>query len=155
MATSTEPVLSLPRIVSAAVTSVIERAETKARFVFQIDVKWTQGPKTSCYRGYQDFFQFQCELLDTFPEEAGNIKGSNRIIPYLPGKKIFRRSTKSLALERLPELNQYVQEVIALPEKIAYSEIVMKFFKDNWREDTLQYFNTGHYNPQQPPPEGE
>ena len=134
------PDVPLPRIVAAAVTSVIERADKNSKYVFQVEVRCSDGTQSTCYRGYQDFFDFHCQLLDQFPEEAGTTKGSNRVIPYLPGKKIFRRSTKSLALQRLPQLHQYSQELIALPDNISNSTLVIHFFKDDWSEDTMQYF---------------
>jgi len=32
-----------------------------------------------------DFFEFQSHLLESYPEEAGSVRGFVRIIPYLPG----------------------------------------------------------------------
>ena len=126
-------------VASAAVVSVEEKdieKKGKSRFVFQLDVNWSDDTKSVCFRGYQQFFEFQCKLLDFFPEEAGIEKGSQRTLPYLPGKQVFRRSTKQLALDRLPQLDQYVKELIGLPEHISHSALVTRFLKD---EETVVY----------------
>ena len=129
-------------VASAAVVSVKEKEKKdiekkdKSRFVFQLDINWSDDTKSVCFRGYQQFFEFQCKLLDSFPEEAGLEKGSQRTLPYLPGKQVFRRSTKQLAMDRLPELDQYIKELIGLPEHISHSALVTRFFKD---EETVHY----------------
>ena len=120
--------------VSAEVNSVVERADNKSRFAFEVNTKWSDESTSTCYRGYQEFFQFQCELLDNFPEEGGTAKGHDRTIPYIPGKQMFRRSTKNLALERQPKLHQYMQELLTLPDKIVKSKIVLKFLNDDWEQ---------------------
>ena len=94
------------------------------------------------YRRYSDFFDFQCELLNAFRKEAGLQKGSERTIPYLPGKRLFGNK-QDLAMERLPQLNEYVQELIALPEHISHCDKVMQFFRSNWQEDRLRSHGTG------------
>lgn len=134
MATGASSNSSLPYPVSAEISSVVDRGDNKSRYAFEVNVQWSDGTGTTCHRGYQDFFQFQCELLDSFPEEAGTVKGHERVLPYIPGKQLFRRSTRNLAMERQPKLHQYLQELLALPENISQSEIVFKFLNDNWRE---------------------
>lgn len=126
-----------PYITRASTYNVAKSAVGKD-YVFQIDLQWSDGSKTSCYRQYADIFDFQCKLLDQFPEESGEAKGSARIIPYLPGKKIFSLSTMRLALERVPAINEYVEKLIALPPHISRSPEVIKFFTNNWLEDTLR-----------------
>ena len=108
------------------------------RYVFQIDMKWSDGNKTTSYRSYSEFFNFQCELLIDFPQAAGNEKGSERTIPYLPGKQILKRSDKQLAEERLPQINEYIQGLLALPEQISQCERVLRFFRSNWQEDRIR-----------------
>lgn len=133
---------SSPRVVTAAVTSVTERrAEKKGKvhYVFQLEAEWSDGSKTTRCRGYQEFFELQCKLLDTFAEEAGSVKGSQRILPFLPGKQMFRRSTKQLALERQPELDRYIQELIGLPEHISQYSYVKQFLGKEQNEETVQY----------------
>lgn len=142
-----EPVVELPRLVSGSVVSVDERETNgRSRFIFELNLGWSDGSDSIIFRGYQDFFDFHCQLLDSFPDESGNIKGSERIIPFLPGKQVFRRSTKNLALQRLPKLHQYLQEILSLPLRMLSSIVLLAFLRDNWEEEKLKYF---------PPPETE
>ena len=122
---------ALHHVVSAGVLSLAERLDKKAKYVYEVETRWSDGSTRRCFRGYHDFFNFHCQLLDKYPEEAGSVKGSTRTLPYLPGKQIFRRNTKSLALERLPKLDQYVQDITALPEKVSRSREAYRFFNDN------------------------
>lgn len=118
-------------IVSAGVVSLIERENEKSRYAFQIEVQWSDGSKTCCCRSYQQFFDFHCKLLDSFPKEAGTVENSIRTIPFLPGKKLFRPSTKGLAQQRLPQLDQYIKGVVPLPNTITNCMLVKKFLKDD------------------------
>lgn len=138
-------VTNFPRVLSGSVVSVVERPEdTKVRFVFELNLDWADGTSTIIFRGYQEFFEFHCELLDSFPQDAGSIKGCNRTIPYLPGKQLFRRSTKSLALQRLPKLNDYLNDIIKLPERIVTSNTVLGFLINNWIQEKVKYIATGN-----------
>ncbi len=107
------------------------------RFVYKISIKWSDVTSTTSYRSYSEFFDFQCSLLVEFPLEGGN-KSNPRTIPYLPGKKLFKKSTHELALERMPQINDYVTQLLSLPEHISKSERVLRFFKSNWQEDRLR-----------------
>ena len=90
---SIRPEADVVYITSAEVLSVRERMHSPKRYVYEVSVDWSDSNTTTCYRGYTDFFDFQCELLSTFPFEAGAVKGIPRTIPYLPGRKLFQRST--------------------------------------------------------------
>ena len=125
-------------IKSAEVTSVRERMHSPRRFVYEVHVDWSNDRSTTCYRGYTDFFDFQCELLSIFPLEGGSVKGAERTIPYLPGRKLFTRKSASLAEKRLPQINEYVQQLIAMPRNVSRCEQVLKFFRSNWQEDRLR-----------------
>lgn len=129
-------------ITSAAVSEVQDREDAKSKYVFKLEISWSNGEITTCHRGYQDFFEFHCKLLDTFPSEAGDSKEGQRSLPFLPGKQIFRKSNKALALKRLPELDLYVKELVKLPEHIGRCEQVLRFLRDDWDEDTLQLFKS-------------
>lgn len=125
-------------ITSASVVAVLQRSLGQKKYVYQIDVEWSDGNTTSCFRRYSDFFDFQCGLLNTFPKEAGLERDSQRIIPFLPGKQLFNRSTYQLAQERMPQINDYVQKLVALPANVSQSERVLQFFRSNWQEDRLR-----------------
>ena len=122
------------KIASITVVAVVERKAMKSRYAFDIATEWSDGNKTNCYRSYQEFFTFHCQLLDLFPDEAATTPASKRAIPFLPGKKIFRRSTKGLAEERLPQLDQYMKELMNLPEKVTNCILVKNFIDRNYKE---------------------
>ena len=136
--------VSSEHVVAASLTSVEKSAQNRRRFVFQVDVVWSDGRETSCFRGYSDFFEFQCELLTLFPQEAGGEKDCFRTIPYLPGKRFLTANAEKLALERLPSIDQYVKSLLALPERISRSKHVTKFFVSNWPEDTARGRSGGY-----------
>lgn len=123
---------------SATVATVVQRSHHSGSYVFKIQIEWTDGSSTTSYRGYKDFFDFQCGLIFAFPEESGQKKGSRRTLPFLPGKKLFRRATRRLAEERLPAIDAYVQQLLAMPDHLTQSERVLQFFRSNWREDRLK-----------------
>lgn len=140
-------------ITEAEVTGVTERVTKGKKYVFRIKLNWSDGSVSHSYRGYTDFFHFQCRLLDLFPEEAGEDPAKGRIIPYLPGRSLFKRSDLKLAQDRLPEIHEYIVQLFKLPRHIVRSQHVLEFFKSNWVEDTAIAENRGdhqkHYEQQQ------
>ena len=135
---SIQPEADVAYITMAEVLSVRERMHSPKRFVYEVGVEWSDSTSTTCYRGYTDFFDFQCELLSTFPFEGGSVKGVPRTVPYLPGRKLFQRSTATLAEKRLPQIDEYVRKLVAMPENVSRSQPVLKFFRANWQEDRLR-----------------
>ncbi len=53
--------------------------------MYALEVTWSDGSVLVIYRRYSLFFDLHVHLLDEFPEEAGEVEGTERIIPYLPG----------------------------------------------------------------------
>ena len=123
---------------TAAVVGIQEGALSRRKFMFQIDLEWSDGNKTTSFRCYSDFFDLQCGLLSSFPREGGLEKGHERTLPFLPGKKLFSRSTRQLAEQRRPDIDDYVQKLIALPPHVSRSDAVLSFFRSNWKEDRLR-----------------
>ena len=74
-------------VTGAELDSIKERlvGSKKKQYAFVFYVDWSDGSSCDIWRSYNDFFEFQCRLLDSFPEEAGSVRGFARIIPYLPG----------------------------------------------------------------------
>ena len=66
-----------------------------------------------------------------------------RTIPFLPGKKLFQKSSRKLAESRLAQIDDYVQCLILLPENLSHSEITSRFFRSNWQEDRQQKGEVG------------
>ena len=62
------------------------------------------------FRAYNDFFDYQIALLDTFPREAGGRKGRRqRIIPFLPSPALPPDDNYALSTIRRPELDDYLR----------------------------------------------
>ncbi|XP_029376615.1 SH3 and PX domain-containing protein 2A-like isoform X4 [Echeneis naucrates] len=69
-------------------------------------------------------------ILDKFPIEGGQKDPKKRIIPFLPGKVLFRRShIRDVAVRRLKHLDNYCKALMKLPSHISQSEEVLKFFE--------------------------
>lgn len=102
-----------------------------------MELKWSDDSSSTSYRSYSELFDFQCDLLTEFPKEGGSQKGTQRTIPYLPGKKMFQKSTLKLAESRLPQIDDYVKTLVSMPENITRSELTCRFFRSNWQEDKL------------------
>ena len=125
----------LPR--DARAVQVVESRRDKKKYLYKISVEWSDGTASHCYRSYTDFFNLQCKLLDTFPEEAG-MRKALRSIPFLPGRQIFARSTRKLAEDRRPEIDNYLIDLLRLPVHISKHKSVCQFFRNNWEEDKYQ-----------------
>uniref|UniRef100_A0A672J960 SH3 and PX domain-containing protein 2A n=2 Tax=Salarias fasciatus TaxID=181472 RepID=A0A672J960_SALFA len=71
-------------------------------------------------------------ILDKFPIDGGQKDPKKRIIPFLPGKVLFRRShIRDVAVRRLKHLDNYCKALMKLPSHISQSEEVLKFFETN------------------------
>ncbi|KAA8583701.1 hypothetical protein FQN60_014909, partial [Etheostoma spectabile] len=69
-------------------------------------------------------------ILDKFPIEGGQKDPKKRIIPFLPGKVLFRRShIRDVAIKRLKHLDNYCKALMKLPSHLSQSEEVLKFFE--------------------------
>ena len=83
------------------------------------------------YRCYNDFYDFQIELLAKFPREAGREveNPSPRLIPYMPGP--VEHVDDEITLTRQDELDRYLRSLCKLKETIARylleSVVVRKF----------------------------
>ncbi|EKM59624.1 uncharacterized protein PHACADRAFT_250242 [Phanerochaete carnosa HHB-10118-sp] len=63
------------------------------------------------FRSYNDFYDFQVQLLDAFPPEAGR-DGSDRILPYMPGP--VPHVDAEITATRLQELDEYLRLLATL-----------------------------------------
>ncbi|THH18027.1 hypothetical protein EW146_g2898 [Bondarzewia mesenterica] len=64
------------------------------------------------FRAYNDFFEYQTALLETFPGEAGREKPHPRILPYMPGPT--DDVNDQLSATRREELNDYIKSLCRL-----------------------------------------
>jgi uncharacterized protein YgiM (DUF1202 family) len=117
-------------IVDVRVKDIEKWRYPSKHYVYVLEVTWSEGTKTIIYRRYSRFFEFQCKLLEKFPEEAGSKDPAQRMIPFLPGKKIFGRShTRKVAMERKQPIDEYCRQLIRLPPKLSDSSFVIDFFE--------------------------
>lgn len=112
------------------VEDVQKRRNPNKHYVYVIKVSWTDGSNEIIFRRYSKFFDLQMELLDKFPVEGGQKDPKRRIIPFLPGKILFRRShIRDVAMKRLKPINEYCGALIQLPVYISQCEEVRVFFE--------------------------
>ncbi|KAJ6567205.1 scd2/ral3 [Mycena vulgaris] len=64
------------------------------------------------FRVYNDFYDFQVSLLDTFPREAGRQPPNPRMLPYMPGPA--EEVDDTLTATRRNELDEYVNSLCEL-----------------------------------------
>ncbi|KAF8843187.1 hypothetical protein BDN67DRAFT_1030344 [Paxillus ammoniavirescens] len=64
------------------------------------------------FRPYNDFYDFQVNLLKSFPREAGREPGSNRVLPFMPGPA--DKVDDEITAARRVELDQYLRKLCAL-----------------------------------------
>jgi bud emergence protein 1 len=71
------------------------------------------------YRCYNDFYDFQIDLLEKFPREAGREveNPSPRLIPYMPGP--VEHVDDEITLTRKDELDKYLRSLCKLKETTA------------------------------------
>ncbi|XP_014374200.1 SH3 and PX domain-containing protein 2B [Alligator sinensis] len=99
-------------------------------WVYIIRVTWSNGSTEVIYRRYSKFFDLQMQMLDKFPMEGGQKDPKQRIIPFLPGKILFRRShIRDVAVKRLIPIDEYCKALIQLPPYISQCEEVLQFFE--------------------------
>eukprot|EP00053_Salpingoeca_punica_P007241 m.66658 g.66658 ORF g.66658 m.66658 type:complete len:917 (-) comp14059_c0_seq1:167-2917(-) len=128
-------------VTAVRVADVQKRRAPSKHYVYVIQVTWSDGSVLTIYRRYSAFFDFHASILEAFPVEGSDADdGKHRIIPYLPGKKLFGRShTYRVAQSRCNLLDVYLKAMIQLPEKISRSQLVLDFLeakKDDIRPPT-------------------
>ncbi|CAG8546028.1 5245_t:CDS:2 [Funneliformis mosseae] len=95
------------------------------RYWFVIRVKTITGRFRYLYRVYEDFYEFQIELLNRYPEEAGRT-GKQRILPFMPGPLSF--VNESITSQRRIDLDAYVKELLCLPRYILLNPLINNLF---------------------------
>lgn len=112
------------------VLDVQKRRVPNKHYVYIIKVTWSNGTTELIYRRYSKFFDLQMQMLDKFPMEGGQKDPKQRIIPFLPGKILFRRShIRDVAVKRLIPIDEYCKALIQLPPYISQCEDVVQFFE--------------------------
>lgn len=101
------------------------------KYWFEVNCTLSTGKMRRLKRSYQDFYDLQVKLLDSFPAESGKLRDANgqwtkRIMPYIPGPVPY--VTDTITRKRKEDLNVYVKDLIMLPDYIAHSEMVRYLF---------------------------
>ena len=77
-------------------------------------------------RVYQDFYDLQINLIQEYPVEAGNVKGNDRTLPYMPGPVTY--VTDNISNGRRANLDEYIRNLLKLGQHITKGYLVRKFF---------------------------
>lgn len=101
------------------------------KFHFIVECKLSNSTHWDLSRIYEDFYELQINLINAFPEEAGQVQGKARSLPYMPGPVKF--VTDNISEGRRENLDQYLRELLAMPPHITCSSLVRNFFspRDN------------------------
>ncbi|XP_006630820.1 SH3 and PX domain-containing protein 2A isoform X2 [Lepisosteus oculatus] len=117
-------------VVDVKVVDVEKRRNPSKHYVYLINVTYSDSTSQIIYRRYSKFFDLQMQILDKFPIEGGQKDPKQRIIPFLPGKILFRRShVRDVAMKRLRPIDDYCRALVRLPSQISQSEDVLRFFE--------------------------
>ncbi|XP_058507146.1 SH3 and PX domain-containing protein 2A-like isoform X2 [Solea solea] len=124
--------MQLRTVLDVNVVDVQKRRNPSKHYVYLINVTYSDSTSHVIYRRYSKFFDLQMRILDKFPIEGGQKDPKKRIIPFLPGKVLFRRShIRDVAVKRLKHLDNYCKALMKLPSNISQSDEVLKFFETN------------------------
>lgn len=96
------------------------------KFHFIVECKLSNGTQWDLQRVYEDFYELQINLINAFPEEAGQTQGKPRVLPYMPGPVQF--VTDGITEGRRSNLDEYLRDLLRLPQKITCSSLVRSFF---------------------------
>ncbi|XP_034077705.1 SH3 and PX domain-containing protein 2A isoform X2 [Gymnodraco acuticeps] len=117
-------------VLDVKVVDVQKRRNPSKHYVYLINVTYSDNTSHIVYRRYSKFFDLQMQILDKFPIEGGQKDPKKRIIPFLPGKILFRRShVRDVAMKRLRFIDDYCRALVRLPPQISQSEEVLRFFE--------------------------
>jgi bud emergence protein 1 len=95
-------------------------------FWFIVVVEMEDGRWWELQRLYQDFYDLQINLITEFPREAGNVKGVERSLPYMPGPVTY--VTDNISNGRRANLDEYIRHLLKLSQHIVRGYRVRKFF---------------------------
>ncbi|ORY95707.1 hypothetical protein BCR43DRAFT_493463 [Syncephalastrum racemosum] len=107
-----------PIVVSATIDSFILEGD---QYWFIVYAHLNNGRHRVLYRLYEDFHDFQINLLHDYPLEAGQAD-RERILPYMPGP--LTTVDEEITAERQRDLDQYCRELLSLPRYLSESALV-------------------------------
>ena len=96
------------------------------KFHFIVECRLSNGSHWDLSRIYEDFYELQINLINAFPEEAGQVQGRQRVLPYMPGPVKF--VTDNISEGRRANLDEYLRDLLRLKQEITCSSLVRNFF---------------------------
>ena len=120
------------------------------KFHFIVECKLSNGSHWDLSRIYEDFYELQINLINAFPEEAGQ-SGKPRILPYMPGPVKF--VTDNISEGRRANLDEYLRDLLKLQQHITCSSLVRNFFvprQGDYEVDPNAENLDSHARPMQP-----
>lgn len=96
------------------------------KFQFIVECRLSNGTHWDLSRIYEDFYELQINLINAFPDEAGQSPGKQRILPYMPGPVQY--VTDNITEGRRVNLDEYLRDLLRLPQHIICSSLVRNFF---------------------------
>ncbi|KAI9719946.1 MAG: bud emergence protein 1 [Chrysothrix sp. TS-e1954] len=96
------------------------------KYWFIVEAATEDGRYWELNREYTDFYTLQTALMSQFPEAAGKTEGSSRTLPTMPGPLPW--VTERLTSDRRGHMDQYLQQLLRLPQYIVGSAPVRAFF---------------------------
>lgn len=120
------------------------------KFHFIVECKLSNGSHWDLSRIYEDFYELQINLINAFPEEAGQA-GKPRILPYMPGPVKF--VTDNISEGRRANLDEYLRDLLKLQQHVTCSSLVRNFFAPrpgDYEVDPNAENLDGHARPMQP-----
>ncbi|KAF7723691.1 bud emergence protein 1 [Apophysomyces ossiformis] len=106
------------KVISATIDSFIPEGD---QFWFIVFARLSSGRHRVLYRLYEDFYEFQTNMLEEFPLEAGKLD-RDRILPYMPGP--LTEVNDEISADRQRDLNRYCQELLSLPRYLTECSLV-------------------------------
>ena len=95
-------------------------------FWFIVEAVMEDGRSWELSRYYKDFYDLQINLIQEYPLEAGNVKGYERSLPYMPGPVTY--VTDNISNGRRANLDEYIRNLLKLGPHITSGFLVRRFF---------------------------
>ena len=96
------------------------------KYWFVIEAALEDGRHWELSRYYEDFYDFQIQLLTEFPAEAGNTGTQKRTLPYMPGPVNYVTDAITEGIQH--NLDAYVKNLLTQPAYISRCTLVKQFF---------------------------
>eukprot|EP00730_Choanoeca_flexa_P014665 TRINITY_DN6496_c0_g1_i2.p1 TRINITY_DN6496_c0_g1~~TRINITY_DN6496_c0_g1_i2.p1 ORF type:complete len:691 (+),score=129.51 TRINITY_DN6496_c0_g1_i2:227-2299(+) len=116
--------------VSAEVVGIEKDRHNGRDYAFVMQVKYVNGFVHECHRTHDQFFDFQCKMLDTYPEAAKkDPQTDERVLPKLIGRKLIStKSKQDLAMQRKESIAAYVKGLFKMPPGLRQCQELRAFF---------------------------